>query len=301
MARHLSIKHIQLPQPHTRAPTTSNWHHQIRVYQSYTIAMTTHLGTQSQPTATATQAGTNHIQLVPSNTWVPNISNYHGHTRGNQTLNCHRHTRGRQPHPTGTTKLVGTNDIQLRWPQTWAPSTFNCHRQSRGRQPHPTATAIRVCPGPHQAATTTHAVTNHIQLAPPNSWVPITSNWHVKKLGHQTLPTATATHAGTNHIQLTPPNSGSPNFHCRTRRYKPNPTGTTKLVGTNHIQLPPPHAWEANHTQLPQPNTSVPITPNYHDHTRQYQTHTNFTAINVGANHIQLLPPHAWAPNHKLP
>ena len=200
MSTHLGIKHIQLPQPRTRAPTTYNCHRQTRGYQSYPIAITTHLGTtithpaatphtwapstynchlqtlgtnhihpvamtthlgiQSHPTAphtlvhtaaTATR-GHNHIQLPPSNSWVPIISNCHDHTLGHPiTPSCHSHTRGHQPHPTGTTKLVGTNHIQLPCQHTWAPNHIT-------------------------AATATHAGTNHIQLAPPNfQWVPITS------------------------------------------------------------------------------------------------------------------------------
>ena len=134
---------------------------------------------------------------------------------------------------------------------------FNCHRHTLGRQPHPTATAIRVGHQPHTTATATHEGTSHIQLAPPNSWVLITSNCHGHTLGHQPQPTAADTHAGTNHIQLSPANTGTPttsNCHGHIRGNQPHlshiatrvgsqpqPTATATRPGTNHIQLAPPN------------------------------------------------------------
>ena len=111
-ATHAGTKQIQLSSPITWTPTTYNCHRQTRGYQSYPIAITTHLGTQSHPAATATHAGTNHIQLAIPNSWVPITSNCHHHTLGHpSTPSCHSHTRGHQPHPTGNTNLVGTNHI----------------------------------------------------------------------------------------------------------------------------------------------------------------------------------------------
>ena len=105
-----------------RVWSTSNWHHEIREYQSHPIAMTTQLGNQSRRTATTTHAGTNHIQLAQPTSWVPISSN------------CHATHFGIKPHQTGTTKLVGTNHIQLLWPHTWASNTSNCHSHTRGHQ-----------------------------------------------------------------------------------------------------------------------------------------------------------------------
>ena len=120
MATHLDIKHIQLPQPQWREPTTSNCHHQTRGYQSHPIAMDPHLGT-------------NHTQIPQPNTWLPNhIQLTWPHTWAPNTFNCYRQTRGHKPHPTGITKLVATNHTQMPQPHTLAQTTSNCHHQTRG-------------------------------------------------------------------------------------------------------------------------------------------------------------------------
>ena len=173
----VGTNHIQLPWPHTWAPNTFNCHHNTRGRQPHPTATAKRVDPQlhhnchshtrrhkPHPTGITKLVGTNHIQLPWPHTWISNTSN------------CHSHTRGHQPHPTVTTKPVGTNHIQLRRPHTWAPNTFNCHRHTHRRQPHSTATAKRVGHKPHPTAIATHAGTNHIKLASPNSWVPITSN-----------------------------------------------------------------------------------------------------------------------------
>ena len=199
--------HTQLPQPNTWVPITYNDHGHTRGHQTHPTVTAIHVGANHiQPllphaatnhiqTSTGKHWDTNNFQLPPPYTWEPTTFICHRHTRRQRTTpNCHRHTRWHQPHPTGTTKLVGTNHIQLPQPHTWAPNTFNCHRQTRGGQSYPTATATRVGPQPHPTAAATHAGTNHIQLASPNSWVPITSNVHGHTPGHQTHSTVTAIH-----------------------------------------------------------------------------------------------------------
>ena len=151
----MGIKHIQLPSlPHTRAPTTSNWHHEIREYQSHPIAMRHTLRTTNQTGLPQPHiAGTNHIQLAQPTSWVPILSNCHGHTlRASNTSNCHSHTRGHQPHPTGTTKLVATNHHPI------ATAKYI------GYQSHPTAIIV------------THVGTKHIQLSSPYTCAPTKSN-----------------------------------------------------------------------------------------------------------------------------
>ena len=136
MATHLDIKHIQLLQPHTRAPTTYNRHHQTR-------------GHKSHPIATATHVGTKHIQLSPPYTWASTISNRYRHTRGTPTThNCHSHTRWHKQHPIGITKLVGTIHIHLTWTHTWASNTSNCQ---------------------------SYLATHEFQLPPPYTWTPTAS------------------------------------------------------------------------------------------------------------------------------
>ena len=134
-----ATNHTQLPQPQLRAQSTSNWHHQTRGYQS-TLPWP-HTGHQIHPTATATHAGSNHIQLE--------IREYQSHPIAMTTH------LGNQSHRTATTTHAGTNHIQLAQPTSWVPISSNCHATHFGIT-HPTATA-------------THAGTNHIQLAPPNS------------------------------------------------------------------------------------------------------------------------------------
>ena len=154
-------------------------------------------------------------------------------------------------------------------PHTSGSNTSNCHSHARGHQPHPTGTTKLVA-------------TNHIQLPPPNTWVPITSNNH-------------CTHVGTKHIQLSSPYTCAPtksNCYCLTRvprttpnchshncGHKPHQTGTTNLVGTNLIQLSWPHTWASN-------------TSNCHSHTRGHQPHPTGTTRFVSTNHIQLPCPH---------
>ena len=318
--------HIQLSPSYTWTPTTSNWHHQTRGYQSYPIAMTKHLGTQSHPTststhavtthiqlappnsclpitynchvntlghqthptATSTHAGTNHIRLPPSNSWVSITSNSHDHPHGHPTTSkcyrhtrvpritpsCYIHTRGHQPHPTSTAKHLDTNHFQLPPPYTWAPTTFKCHRHTRG-QPT-TSNGHRLTP----------RSANHIQLPTP-------------KGEHYSHPTDIATRAGTNHIQLAPPNSWVPitsNCDGHTRGYQAHSTVTAIHEGGNHIQLLPPHACATDHTQLPLPQTRAQTTSNWHHQTRGYQSHPIAMAPHVGTKHIQLSPPHTWAP-----
>ena len=172
MATHLDIKDIQLPQPHTRTPITSNCHHQTRWYQSHPIAKAIHVGTK-------------HIKLSPPYTWAPATSNYYRHTRWPSTThNCQSHTRGHKPRPTCTTKLVGTNHIQLSCTHTWAQTTSYYHGHTRKHQTHSTVTTI-------------HVGASHIQLLPPHAWAPnhtqlpqphtraqTTSNWHHHTRGH---------------------------------------------------------------------------------------------------------------------
>ena len=201
MATHLGIKYIQLPQPHTRAPTTSNWHHEIREYQSHPIAMTTQLGNQSRRTATTTHAGTNHIQLAQPTSWVPISSN------------CHA-------------THFGIKHIQLPQPHTRAPTTSNWHLEIREYQSHPIAMTTQLGNQSRRTATTTHAGTNHIQLAQPTSCVPISTNCH-------------ATHFGIKHIQLPQPHTRAPttsNWHHQTRGHQSYPIATAKSMGTYHIQ-----------------------------------------------------------------
>ena len=140
-------------------------------------------------------------------------------------------------------------------PHTSGSNTSNCHSHTRGHQPHPTGTTKLV-------------TTNHIQLPPPNTWVPITSN-----------------------------------NHCHTRRHQTHLTVITIYVGANQIQQLLPHTWATNHTQLPQPQLRAQSTSNWHHQTRGYQSHPiavathlgnqihpTATATHAGSNHIQLAP-----------
>ena len=131
-----------------------------------------------------------------------------------------------------------------------------------------------------RTATTTHAGTNHIQLAPPNSWPPIKSNWHRQIHGYQSHPIIIVTHVGSKHIPLPSPYTSAPtksncyrltrgprttpNCHSHKCRHKPHQPGKTKLVCTNLIQLS--------------------------CHTLRDQTHPTATATHAGTNHIQLAP-----------
>ena len=164
------------------------------------------------------------------------------HTLAQTTSNWRNQPRGYRSHP-------------IVMPHTSGSNTSNCHSHTRGHQPHPTGTTKLVA-------------TNHIQLPPPNTWVPITSN-----------------------------------NHCHTRRHQTHLTVITIYVGANQIQLLPPHAWATNHTQLPQPqmraqttstrqhrNSWVPITSNCRGHTLGHQIHPTATATHAGTNHIQLAP-----------
>ena len=143
---------------------------------------------QTHPTATATHAGTNHIQHIVAtnhiqlpNTWVPITSNNHCHTRRHQTHstvitiyvganqincycltrvprttpNCHSHNCGHKPHQTGN-QPRGYQSHPIVMPHTWASNTSNCHSHTRGHQPHPTGT-------------TRFVSTNHIQLPCPHT------------------------------------------------------------------------------------------------------------------------------------
>ena len=133
-------------------------------------------------------------------------------------------------------------------PHTLGSNTSNCHSHTRGHQPHPTGTTKLVA-------------TNHIQLPPPNTWVPITSN-----------------------------------NHCHTRRHQTHLTVITIYVGANQIQLLPPHAWATNHTQLPQPQLRAQTTSNWHHQTRGFQSHPIAVATHLGIKYIQLPQPHTRAP-----
>ena len=245
--------------------------------------------------------GTNHIQLPWPHTWVSNTSN------------CHSHTRGHQPHPTGTTKLLGTNHIQLPQPHTWAPNKFNCHRHTRGCLLDPTATATRADTKPHPTATAIHASTNHIQLAPPNTWAQITSNCHSHTRGHQTHSTVTAIHMGDSHTQLLPPHAWAhnhtqllqphtlaqttSNWHHQTRGYQSHPIDTATGVGTKHIQLSPPYTWASTISNRYRHTRGTPTTHNCHSHTRWHKQHPIGITKLVGTIHIHLSWTHTWASN----
>ena len=146
-------------------------------------------------------------------------------------------------------------------PHTSGSNTSNCHSHNCGHKPH-------------QTGTTKLVATNHIQLPPPNTWVPITSNNH---------------------------------FH--TRRHQTHSTVITIYVGANQIQLLPPHAWATNHTQLPQPQMRAQTASTRQHQTRGYQSHPiavathlgnqshrNATTTHAGTNHIQLAQTTSWVP-----
>ena len=126
-----AANHTQLPQPHTLAPTTSNWHHQTRGHKSHPIATATHAGSKPYPSGSTKLVGTNHIQFP----WP--------------------HTCRYQTHPTAAATHACTNHIQPSPPDSWAQITSNCHSHTRGLQTHSTVTAIHVGP-------------NHIQPLPPH-------------------------------------------------------------------------------------------------------------------------------------
>ena len=241
-AKHVATNHFQLPPPYTWALTTYNWHHQTRGYQPHSIATAPHGGSQQpHPTATVTHAGANHIQQLPPHTCgQPSSSNYYRHTW------APNHTRLLPPH-------------------TWASIISNCHRNTRGRQPHPTATAPppQVGTQPHPIANTKHVDINDIQLPSPQTWALTTSNCyhHMGAPNHTQLPRPdTRALTKSKCYRHTRGPRTTPNFHSDTRGHKPHPTGTTKLVDTNHIQLPQPHTWASNtsnshnHTRGQQPH-----------------------------------------------
>ena len=202
---------------------------------------------QTHPTATATHAGTNHIQLAPPNSWPPIISN------------CHRQIHGYQSHPIIIATHVGTKHIQLSSPYTWAPTKSNCYRLTR--EPHPTATRMRAQTTnwhhqtrgyqSHPIAVATHLGIKYIQLNTWGNhqllrltWATNHTHCHSHKCGHKPHQPGNTKLVGTNHIQLPWPHtwaSNTSNCHSHTRGHQPHPTGTTRFVSTNHIQLPCPH------------------------------------------------------------
>ena len=173
MATHVGIKHIQLPQPHTRAPTTSNWHQ-----PNLWVPITYNYHGQHVPnTLSHTPVGANHIQLRPPHAWHRTTTQLQHH----QTRSTNHIQLAKATH-------VGSKHLQLPPPL----GTHHIHLPSQ--QPHPTATARHVGAQSPPSATATHAGTNHIQLAPPNTWTPTTSNCHRHARGRQPRPSAIAPH-----------------------------------------------------------------------------------------------------------
>ena len=105
----------------------------------------------------------------------------------------------------------------------------------------------------------------------------------------------------TNHTQMPQPHTLAQTIckcHQQTRGYQSHPIPIATHLDIKHIQLPQPHTRALTTYNSHLPNTWAQITSKCHSHTSGHQTHSPATAIHAGANHIQPLPPHAWAPNH---
>ena len=221
---HAGTNHIQLAPSNSWTPIISNCHRQIHGYQSHPIIIATHVGTKHISTVITIYVGANQIRLLLPHVWATNHTQLpQPQLHAQTTSNWHHQTRGYQSHPIAMATHLGIKYIQLPQPHTRAPTTSNWHHEIREYQSHPIAMPTHLGNQSNQTATTTHAGTNHIQLAQPTSWVPISFNCHATHFGIKHIPTDTATHAGTNHIQLAPPNSWPPiisNCHRQIHGYQ---------------------------------------------------------------------------------
>ena len=205
-ATHAGTNHIQLTPPNSWTPIISSCHRQIHRYQSHPIIIATQRRHQTHSTVITIYVGANHIQLLPPHAWATNDTQLpQPQMRAQTTSNWHHQTRGYQSHPIAVATHLGIKHIQLLQPHTRAPTTSNWHHEIREYQSHPIAMTTHLGNQSHRTATTTHAGTNHIQLAPPNSWTPIISNCHRQIHGYQSHPIIIATHVGIKHIQLSSP------------------------------------------------------------------------------------------------
>ena len=210
----VATNHIQLPPPNTWVPITSNNHCRTRRHQTHLTVITIYVGA-------------NQIQLLPPHAWATNHTQLpQPQLRAQTTSNWHHQTRGYQSHPIAVATHLGIKYIQLPQPHTRAPTTSNWHHEIREYQSHPIAMPAHLGNQSNRTATTTYAGTNHIQLAQPTSWVPISFNCH-------------ATHFGMKHIQLPQLHTRAPttsNWHHQTRGHQSYPIATAKYMGTNHFQ-----------------------------------------------------------------